>query len=101
MDNKSKKIKCGYCRIYMHLANLLCPKLSSDDYDELEDCCRGCTFWGTMEVEVEIFKVKCIKDYCKIKSGNVVDAFINGYGYFVIGGYMANKDEFKEYFEII
>jgi hypothetical protein len=37
----------------MHLANLLCPELNSDDYDELEDCCRGCTFWGTIKTNLK------------------------------------------------
>jgi hypothetical protein len=85
----------------------LCHKSSDndDDWDELEDPCMNCDWWRPLEVEMSIFKVKCIKDWKYIKDlytarvGEIVDAYVDQ-DRLVVGGRYISMDEFKEHFEI-
>lgn len=98
---KTKPYKIFFCKRYGQLAGSVCRRLSSDDWDELEDCCQNCSSKGTIETDVEIFKVKCKKDTLSTKESEIVDAYVWGEEHFVVNGAITHINEFKEHFEIL
>lgn len=95
------KYKVFFCTRYGELANRVCPKINSDDWDELEDCCSSCSARGQLETDVEEFDVRCIKDTYKFKKGDIVKAYVWSDKHFIVGGYITHIDEFKENFEVV
>lgn len=99
---ETHKYKVFFCTRYGEMAGRFCPKINSDDWDELEDCCDSCSARGCLETEVEEFDVRCIKDHTyKAKKGDIVKAYVWGDSHFVVDGLITHIDEFNEYFEIV
>ena len=100
---ETKPYKIFFCKRYGQLAGTVCPKINSDDWDELEDCCQNCGGKGVIEAEVEVFKVRCIEDteLGESKKGQIVDAYVWGDKHFVVNGYITHISEFKKCFEIV
>jgi len=97
-----KKIKISYCQKYGDLSADLCPKSANndDDWDELDDPCSHCGWRKSIEVEMETFTAKCIKDRPGYyKAGDMVECYVNS-GYLVAGQWFITIPEFKEFFEL-
>jgi len=72
---KTKPYKVFFCKRYGQLAGRVCPRINSDDWDELEDCCQNCSGRGVIETEVEVFDVVCKKDLKLFKPGMIIDYY--------------------------
>ena len=98
---ETKKYKTFFCKRYGNMANRVCPRLNSDDWDELEDSCSTCGGESFIQTEVEVFKVKCIEDTLSTKKDEIVDAYVWGDEHFVVNGSITHINEFINHFKIL
>ena len=100
---ETHEYKTFFCKWYGELADKVCPKLHSDDFDELEDCCQNCSGKSAIETEVYEFKVKCIKSphLPNVEIGVIVPAYVWGNEHFVVNGLLTHINEFMECYEIV
>ncbi len=98
---KTVPYKMFFCTRYGQLACTVCPKINSDDFDELEDCCKRCDSGYTLETDVEIFEVKCKKDCDYGKSGEIAQAYVRSDEHFVVNGLICHIGEFMKCFEVV
>ena len=98
---ETKPYNVFFCKRYGQLAGRVCPRINSDDWDELEDCCQNCSCRGVIETEVEVFNVVCKKDSEMAKKGDMAKAYVWGDEHFVVNGLICHINEFQEHFEVV
>ena len=99
----TQKYKTFFCKWYGELADRVCPKINSDDWDELEDCCSHCSGKSVIETEVYEFQVKCIKtpELENVEIGTIVPAYVWSDKHFVVNGRLTHINEFMKCYEIV
>lgn len=97
---ETKKYETFFCKRYGDMADVLCPKINSDDWDELEDCCSTCGGKSVITTEVEVFKAECIEDTAYVKKGEIVEAYALTDEHLVVNGLITHIKEFREHFKV-